>query len=80
MAAKVQNGRITSASIPLGLLTLDRKSLATFLAIFEDSSAISLITDKLVDLGDGAYAIYTAWEASRSVPRRLQKFLGGNNQ
>ena len=67
MAAKVQNGRITPASIPLGLLTLDRKSLATFLAIFEDSSAISLITDKLGDLGDGAYAIYTAWKDGSST-------------
>jgi hypothetical protein len=67
MAARVQNGRITPASIPLGLLTLDRKSLATFLAIFEDSTAISLITDKLGDFGDGARAKYAAWKDGSSI-------------
>jgi hypothetical protein len=67
MVSKLQNRKITPASIPLGLLSLDRKSIATFLAIFEDSSAISLITDQLGNLGDSAYAKYSAWKDGTST-------------
>jgi hypothetical protein len=37
--------RITPASIPPGLMMLDRESLATFLAIFVDSLAIKLVVE-----------------------------------
>ncbi len=67
MTTQLQNGKITPASIPLGLLSLDRKSIATFLAIFEDSSAVSLITDKLGNLGDSAYAKYSEWKDGTSA-------------
>jgi len=67
MTATTQIGRITPASIPLGLLTLDRKSIATFLAIFEDGSAISLITDHLGNLGDSAYSKYAEWKDGTSI-------------
>jgi hypothetical protein len=53
--------RITPSAIPLGLNALDRKSLATFLAIFEDSSAISLVTDQIGDLRDKMYSGSVQW-------------------
>jgi hypothetical protein len=75
MATWLQNGRITPASIPLGLLSLDRKSIATFLAIFEDSSAISLITDQLGNLGDSAYSKYSEWKDGTSTISQ-ERFTG----
>ena len=59
--------KITPSSIPMGLSALDRKSLATFLAIFEDSSAISLVTDQLGNLRDKLYSGSVQWATGEQI-------------
>ena len=61
MTTRVHRVKITPSAIPVGLMTLDRKSLSIFLAIFEDSSAISLITDQLGNLRDKIYSGSVQW-------------------
>jgi hypothetical protein len=50
--------KIVPENILTGLVDLDRETLASFLAIFEDGKATTLITDKLGSLGDMAYDQY----------------------
>ena len=59
--------KINPSSIPIGLGAFDCKSLATFLAIFEDSSAISLITDQLVNLKDKIYSGSVQWVTGEQI-------------
>jgi hypothetical protein len=59
--------KISPSSIPIGLGAFDRKSLAIFLAIFEDSSAISLITDQLGNLKDKIYSGSVQWVTGEQI-------------
>ena len=54
------NKKLSPASIITGLLTLDRQTLSTFLAVFEDGKAVSLIVDQIGNFGDETVAKFTA--------------------
>ena len=61
------NSRISPAAIFTGLTTLDRCTLATLLAVFEDSHATSLIADKIGTFADGALNKYSDWKDGTST-------------
>ena len=64
--------KISPTSILTGLTTIDRPTLATLLAVFEDSRAISIISDKIGTFADGAKEKYLKWkngEASKTQER-----------
>jgi hypothetical protein len=58
--------KIVPTSILTGMTTLDRSTLATFLAVFEDSRATTLIADKIGTFSDGAIRKYLLWRNGKA--------------
>ena len=65
--------KISPSSIVAGLTTLDRSTLATFLAVFEDSRAVSLLSDKIGAFKDDAAGKYAAWK-DRTTAETRERF------
>jgi hypothetical protein len=54
--------RVTPTSIITGLIDLDHQTLVTLLAVFEDSSALPLISDKIGTFADATLNKYSDWK------------------
>jgi len=61
------NRKLSSTSIPTGLSILDRPTLSIFLAVFEDSAAIILLSDNIMTFADGAVNKYLAWRTGETL-------------